>query len=500
MSNPNPLSAPLPAPRWLVGLGLVALVALSVFLFQKATAIAAGSDSSGYLNSARLLASGELSTPHRLPPELGADLSPFHFIPLGFWTGDAGQIVPTYPIGVPAHFALAGKVLGWTYGPLLVVVLFGVSTVWLCYLCAREIGISAPLAFAGATILALSPIYLFSSMQALSDTPATAWSLATVWFALRARRGSTGWAAASGVALAIAVLVRPTSILLLPAHALLLGNWRRLFAAAAGGIPGALWLLYYNNLLYGGPFNTGYGDIAVSLKAEMVFPTLIHIGLWLSRLLPAGLLLLPLAAWPLVRKQWRFVAALALWWIPCIIFYSYYEVTHETWWCLRFILPAIPALILAALLGVEEICRRRAGAHVQRWQLGAALGLCVWAGAVAHHWIPRFGLLHFNQQEVLYVKACDWANANLPPNALVATLPASGSLYFYTNFMVMRWDIMSAADYERYAPKLKAAGRPVYALLFPGEAESALSERMPDQWEKIHEVSGVSFWKLAGQP
>jgi hypothetical protein len=78
--------------------------------------------------------------------------------------------------------------------------------------------------------------------------------------------------------------------------------------------------------------------------------------------------------------------------------------------------------------------------------------------------------------------------------------PRAAALYFYTNFMVMRWDLMSAADYERYAPKLKAAGRPVYALLFPGEVKSALSERMPDQWEKIHEVSGISFWKLAGQP
>ena len=66
--------------------------------------------------------------------------------------------------------------------------------------------------------------------------------------------------------------------------------------------------------------------------------------------------------------------------------------------------------------------------------------------------------------------------------------------------MVMRWDLRSAADYERYAPKFKAAGRPVYALLFPGEAKSALGDRMPDRWEMVHEVSGVSFWKLAHQP
>lgn len=99
MSNPNPLSAPLPAPRWLVGLGLMALVTLSVFLFQRATAIAGGSDSSGYLNSARLLASGQLSTPHRLPAELDTGFSPFHFVPLGFVPGDAGKSCPPTPSG-----------------------------------------------------------------------------------------------------------------------------------------------------------------------------------------------------------------------------------------------------------------------------------------------------------------------------------------------------------------------------------------------------------------
>ena len=57
--------------RWMC-LGLFLLAAYGVFLGLHASVVAGGSDTSGYLNSARLLASGRLQDEERIPAEFGA--------------------------------------------------------------------------------------------------------------------------------------------------------------------------------------------------------------------------------------------------------------------------------------------------------------------------------------------------------------------------------------------------------------------------------------------
>ena len=87
---------------------------------------------------------------------------------------------------------------------------------------------------------------------------ATTWCLAAMWAALRARRDRR-WAAACGVAFGIAVLIRPTNAVLLPALVVLLGfDWRRLGLAVVGGLPCVAWLAVYNHSLYGGALRSGY--------------------------------------------------------------------------------------------------------------------------------------------------------------------------------------------------------------------------------------------------
>src|SRR5688572_29915175 len=72
-----------PAPRWFVWLGLIALAGYALFLGAHTTVVAGGSDSSGYLHSARLLATGRLQTEVRVPPEFGvpSEVTRKHFTP-----------------------------------------------------------------------------------------------------------------------------------------------------------------------------------------------------------------------------------------------------------------------------------------------------------------------------------------------------------------------------------------------------------------------------------
>ena len=185
---------------------------------------------------------------------------------------------------------------GWDAAPVLVGVGAALAAVLLCYAIARRLEIDPWLSAAGAAMLAAYPVFLFTSIQPLSDTLATTWCLAAMYAALRARE-RTGWAVACGMAFAIAVLVRATNVLLLPALIVVLGfDVRRLVLAGLGGLPGALWLGFYNHTLYGGALRAGYDRIAEAFGWSYGAPTLVHFAKWLALMLPTIVLALPLAA------------------------------------------------------------------------------------------------------------------------------------------------------------------------------------------------------------
>lgn len=501
MSNPNPPETPSPAPRWLRWLLVPALVLWIWLQASHLTTAAAGSDSSGYLNSAQLLTEGRLTTPDRIPAELGPDLNRAHFMPLGFWMAlQDDHYAPTYPPGLPLHFAGAGMVFGWHWGLWLVIVGGAVGALVLLYLCARELGTSPLLAVAGTAAFALSPLFLFSSFQPMSDTLATTWTLAAFWSALRARRGGgAGWIV-TGAVFAVAVLVRPTNALLLPALLILAGTWRDWLSLGLGGLPGAIFFFWLNNRLYGHPLKSGYGDIWAALEWRWFVPTAAHFGHWLARLYPAVFLLLPFALLRGWRPQARVLAALAAWWLPMVVFYAFYNVSHEVWWCLRFILPAIPALVLAALLGAESLARHNPARSGTWLRPAFALVVVGWSVAIFARSNERLEANLIRHYESAYADASHWAAAHLPPNAIVATLNASGSIFYYTPFPILRWDLMTADQFQVYAGRFRQAGRPVYAMLFANEEKPALTGSLSGQWEKIGEVSKVGFWKLSAAP
>jgi 4-amino-4-deoxy-L-arabinose transferase-like glycosyltransferase len=376
---PPPPSA---APRWFAWIGTLALLGYALFLAAHTTVVAGGSDSSGYLNSARLLASGRLQTELRVPAEFGP-VTPenrAHFSPAGFnhFPGNP-HLAPVYPTGFPLHLALAGRLLGWDAGPFLVQLLAAVIAVWLTYLVGRELGLPYPLAATGAAILAVFPVFIFTSIQTLSDTLATAWIMTAVYCGFRAV-SAPRWAAACGGAFAIAVLVRPTNLLMAPALLLLVARDLRRFAwFVVAGLPGAAWLLFYNHRLYGGAFESGYGNIYADFGREYVAPSAVHFGRWLACFLPAALLVLPaVALWRRDTRQRGFFAVL-LAALPGFIFYLFYGISHEAWWCLRFILPGIPGLILGGLLGVEAMARGVGSRWPAAFRGAVALMLLLWA-------------------------------------------------------------------------------------------------------------------------
>ena len=500
MSNPNPPAPASPAPRWLRWLAVIVLGGYAFFLQRNAAIVAGGSDSSGYLNSARLLTEGKLFEDLRAPAEFGPreKLNPMHFLPQGYFPStDSTRLTPTYPTGLPLHFALAAKILGWRAGPLAVVLLAAVAAIALCFLVARAAGVSPWLAVAGAVVLAAFPVFIFTSVQPLSDTLATAWTLATLYAGLRAR-ASRAWAFGCGLALAMAVLVRPTSVVLAPALLVLLGcDVKKLALFALGGVPGAAWFAFYNHQLYGGALRSGYGDVLAAFALPYGAPTAVHFAKWLALLLPSVVLALPFAAWLRREQRHRALVAVTLVFVAVAGLYSFYEVSHEVWWCLRFILPGVPALIVAALLGAEALAARgaeNAPTRAKRQRI-AALVLALWGLAASWYWTPRLDVFRIHLYEQTYADASHVARDTLPKNAVVMSFAFSGALYFDSQFPVLRWDQLEAPAFERYAALAQKAARPVCALIFDWEEKDAF-RRCPGAWRRIGTVGNVGLWQL----
>jgi 4-amino-4-deoxy-L-arabinose transferase-like glycosyltransferase len=367
----------------------------------------------------------------------------------------------------------------------------------LCYLVARELDISTWLAVAGAVVLAAFPVFIFTSIQPLSDTLATTWTLAALLCALRACRANL-WASACGAAFAVAVLVRPTNLMLMPALLVLLGlDWKKIALCLASGVPGAVWMAFYNHTLYGGVFESGYGrDLIEAFAVRHGLPAVVHFAKWLALLLPAALLVLPIMAWARRTARTRELLALTLAFAAIVTLYAFYEFSSEVWWSLRFILPAVPALILMGLLGLETFARDRDPRSSAKFRAIVAAVLALWSIGNSWFWSPQLHVFMMKHYEQAYADGSLAARDRLPKNALVVSFAFSGSLYFYTDFPVLRWDQIEPPVFARYAAKAQAAGRPICAVLFESEEESAF-RHCPGEWTRLATIRNVGLWQLA---
>jgi hypothetical protein len=487
------------APRWFLCVGLIALAGYICFLAVNSAAVAAGPDSSGYLNSAKLMAAGEFRTELRVPPEIQSqpEFKTAHFSPLGFKLfPHHPDLVPSYPTGLPLHFAAAGMILGWETGPFLVQLLAAAAAVGLCYMTGRELGLHYILAAAGAAILACFPVFIFTSIQTLSDTLATTWTLAALFCGLRAGT-SRGWAAGCGAAFAMAVLVRPTNLLLAPGLMVLIGfDVKRLGFFLAGGLPGALWLGLYNHHLYGGALQSGYGNALEAFALHYGLPTAAHFGKWLALLLPAVLLLLPFVA--LSRRETRTRGLLALALVFTIItgVYLFYDVSHDVWWCLRFILPAVAALIPAGLLGLEALARGPGARWPRAFRVVAASVLVLWAAGASWYWTRQLHILYVPMYERAYGEMARIVRDRVPAHGIVVCSVMTGSLYYHTSLPTLVYDSITPEEFRRYVALARGAGRPIYAAIFNIEEEEVLRTRCPGEWKRLTGVDNIGLWIL----
>jgi hypothetical protein len=498
MDFPNALTQP-SRTDWRGAARLSALLALAfygLFLARNVAAVAAGSDSSGYLNHARLMASGHVHAQARTIKGLTLAQAPAYlYTPLGFLPApDGASLVPTYPTGFGLFAIAAAPFTGWGHAADLVIIAHSLAGLAATFALGRMLGLPRVWSVLGSAIVAASPLYVFMSLQAMSDVPSLTWTTAAVLAAL-ASRNRRNWALAAGFAVAVDVLLRPTNVLAFIPLAVALGaSRRRWILLLCGGLPGAVFYIAHTQATYGTPFTTGYADMPFGFSGGYFVQTLAHYALWLPALFT------PVAAFalglPWVRGGTPSTRLLLGAWILAFgAFYSVYKCTHETWWYLRFLLPAVPALVVSGLLVLRTLVARFLATPARALcALGVALVL-IFANSTTL--CGHLGVFHIARDELRYGRTADWMRAHLPSNAICLSMQETGALFYYTDFTFIRWDALTKDNVANIEALVRSSGRPLYAVLFPFEIEQAnvLGAVMPGHWRQVGTVSDVTLWR-----
>jgi len=489
----------------LAGLFVGLLVAIYVgLLVHLVHACAGGSDTSGYLIQARELAEGRTSFPPRAVPGLDpAGLPGYFYIPLGARPSPVrpGEVVPTYPIGLPLLIDVAHVFLSWDHAFDTVILAHSIAGLALTFILGRALGLGLMECLIGLVLLATGPLYLQGSLQGMSEVPALAWNTAAALAAWRARK-NPGWAVLAGMALSGSVLIRPNDILMLapivvawwpfgatrPTNGLV----RRAVWLVIGALPGCAVWLFYNRLAYGGIFATGYGDVPGLFRANLLSTTLEYYARWLP------VVFTPLALFcfglPWVARRSREAACLAAWAGAYLLFFVCDRYMHETWKLLRYILPAAPALMLGCLVVVRQLmdAPRIQSARWRQLALSAALAVILVGQFLCDR---KLDVLYAGRGEETYPLAMAWLNQNIPADSVLLTMQTSGAAKFYTTFPLVRWDELTPESFRRLADVAGLQGRGLYAPLFEFERVQAIGARLPGVWQAIGKVRQITVWR-----
>jgi hypothetical protein len=474
---------------------LVVCVSYILFIRGNCAFIAGGSDSSGYANIAHQLMNNQWE---RSVPKIQGLVPPAwdysYQQPLGFTVdGKTGKMSPTYPVGLPLHLTLASLFVGLDHAAIVSAVSLALAAAVLMVLLARSLGLPLNWSLAGAAILWACPLFAFMVLQLMSDAAAMVWAMAAIYLALQARK-HWRWAFLAGIAVSIAILVRPTNLLLIIPITFAVGfRYRAWFALILGGVPGALFLAYWNVRCYGAVFTSGYGDISSLFGTQLVMHNIGHYILWISLLL-TPMIALPAVGLMTLRKTEKLSSKLlAIWAASFISFYLFNNYSGEAWSSLRYILPAFPAIILAGLLVGHRWCERITDCKT-RTVVSLGAFCCV---LITQFYVGKsLKITDSRQGEYTYLHCAKWAEANLPSNAILMEMQLSGAFTYYTHFTLVRWDFLNSGSWDVLKRAAKVNDRPIYAVVYDYEIEPGVQGAIKGDWAKVAQVRNVNVWKL----
>ena len=433
-----------------IAIALTVMATTAVF----STRSAAGADASGYLSQADMWS-------HRawfINDPLALDLNDgdgWLVTPLGWRPKIALMQAPTYPPGLPLLMAIPHAVAGVDGASAVVIVSAGVAIAASAMLAAQlGGGVAAVIA---AALLAFTPVFLYQSIQPMSDVPVTAaWMLC---FALLTRRGgSLGLPA--GIACAMAVLIRPN---LAPLAIVPLFLAQRKIAFSIPVAVAGVFLAGMQTLWYGSPLRSGYGSAEELFALANIVPNASRYLMWTLATAPVMLLGL-IGFWRLRRE--RIAQAMAVFAILVVASYLVYAV-FDDWSYLRFLLPALAVLAIFASAELAKWITRRPVTIRVPLLFALLLGLTAYNIFTAR----TLGTFRLADQLARVSTMGGYINANVSESAVIVSGEQSGSMRYYTNRSILRWEAATPQSLRDAIATLEQSGRPVFIVLDAWEDE-----------------------------
>jgi len=134
---------------------------------------------------------------------------------------------------------------------------------------------------------------------------------------------------------------------------------------------------------------------------------------------------------------------------------------HDNWTYLRFLLPAIPLLLILACLVIVRTIECLPVECRTLCLVAFCLTACLWCGFKA----ASLGIFGPARAEDRYKSIGEYVGQALPSNAVVITVIQSGSIRWYGHRTTLRWDFVPDERLDDAIEILSAIGYEPYILL-----------------------------------
>jgi hypothetical protein len=132
----------------------------------------------------------------------------------------------------------------------------------------------------------------------------------------------------------------------------------------------------------------------------------------------------------------------------------------EAWWFLRFLVAAVPIVLLIC----ADVVARVAGASATV-RMAALAAFTVIVVSHVTRFIETRDVLGIGRGEQRYVEPALYLASTIPPDAVILTAQHSGSLRYYTGRLILRWDSLDPAWLDRAVAFLRSRGIATYLVI-----------------------------------
>ena len=168
-------------------------------------------------------------------------------------------------------------------------------------------------------------------------------------------------------------------------------------------------------------------------------------------------ILLAVAGLVLIRGRARLLVLFVAFAAALYAGYAFYT-PFDNWTYLRFLLPAIPLLLLLCVVSVLYLSARLPTLFAKLTLAACMLVFAAWRWDVT-------GLKPPQPQERRFAAIGEYARDQLPRNAIVFSMIHSGSVRYYSGRPTLRWDLLPVEWLERSVLFLSARGYHPFLLI-----------------------------------